>query len=175
MRGLLLCSVLVATLGCVTVVQQEEFGEDLRWEYRVRESTYNGRRASYLSYRGGAVGSYYSTIVAGGRQFELQIATAKLGFEGYRLTDEPRLRPAGIDPALDPEEAKRGWYLAAFAELRRGTPADWVWVQRENLTAWVEPGKLTRLAKRFDLMPILRPADETGLKVGIGVTTIFRF
>jgi hypothetical protein len=165
------------TLGCVTTVQLEEFGEGQRWEYKVRESDYNGRQRASLSYRGQTVGSDYSTIVAAGKRFDFQLKTDRLGFEGYELSGQSRPRPAVSDPPLSEQERKQGWYLAAFDGLRRGTPDDWVWVRRENISAWVDPGRLSRLAARYDIVPILGAENDTGTRVGvgIGVTTIFRF
>ncbi len=162
--------------ACVTVLDQQTLGAEARWEYTIREGSRTGNRASHLTHRGRTVGSYYSVMVIEGRQFLFNLRTGSGELLGYLLSDKERELPAPSGPNLTEEEIDGDWYLAAYQEQRLGTPAHWIWVERENLTAWADPLALTRLAARYGIAPILGDHEAgTRVSVGIGVSTSIRF
>jgi hypothetical protein len=169
--------VFLLVAGCATVTDQQLLGVEENWEYTVRRNERRGQKKSTLTYKNRTVGTYYSAIVVGNRRFQFNIATGPEELAGYGIS---QIEPSAVDsalPAMTEEEIKDGWYLAERQKLRPGTPEDWIWVERENLKAWINPRSLTRLANRYDVGPILRGKDAEGsrISVGIGVTTKVKF
>ena len=159
MRAIPLGAALAAALftlivtACTTVQSREELMPDSRWSYTIRELPGRAERLrGELSFRGRRTALYFSEIVIADRRYTVSLRTTGDGFEGYREDDDfspPEIIAAG--PALSAAERSRGWYHAELEQRRRGTPHDWVWVRRENLAAYLNPGRMHAFARHYQL------------------------
>ncbi|TVQ37647.1 MAG: hypothetical protein EA384_11230 [Spirochaetaceae bacterium] len=154
MPGAAVVAGLLILLGaCTTVQSREELAPDERWSYTVRELPgRDGRLRGELSFRGRRTPLYFSEVVVGSRRFTAALRTTAEGFEGYRedRTFEPP-EPGVSGSSVSTGERSRGWYIAGLDQRRPATPAEWVWVRRENLEAWVNPLRIQAFAAHFKL------------------------
>lgn len=154
LRLVLAAAVLTLTVAaCTTVQSREELVPDNRWSYTIRELPGRAERLrGELSFRGRRIPLYFSEIVIADRRYTAALRTTGDGFEGYREDDDsspPEFVPTA--PALSAAERRRGWYHAELEQRRPGTPHDWVWVRRENLTAYLKPDRMQAFARHYQL------------------------
>ncbi len=193
-REITFSSILMLSLllipGCASIVSEEYPDPDERWRYEIRltrKGTAREGEWGRLAYRGRELPSWFSTIVISGRRFDYLIRKEPADFLGYRQIDdsageEEPVRTPHDDPddihrpdPISERELDRGWYWADFAERKAGTPPDWVWIRRENLSAYVDPAELREFADEYELGPILREEDlpRSGVNLGLSFVTVF--
>lgn len=141
------------TTGCTTVQSRDEFGPDARWTYTIRELPGRGEQLrGELSFRGRRLPLYFSEVVVGNRRYTAALHTTGDPFQGYREDDDfslPEITTGA--PELSRPERSRGWYRSELTQRRTGTPEDWIWVRRENLEAYLNPGRLHAFASHYRL------------------------
>ncbi len=167
-------------VGCTTVTSEVTPDREENWRYTVKEP----RRESApigpvgeLEYRGRDIAPYFDRIVISTRNFEYVIRVERSDYAGYRLSESPvEVNGTNSREAISEEELRREWYFAPLDRRKRGTPEEWVWVQRANVEAFVAPNRVSRLADALDINPIDGPqGDEPSprFSVGIGITQVF--
>lgn len=142
--------------GCRTIDVIEYPDAEGKWKYRVditRPNTENEGRRGYLFYRGRELAGHFSTIIIGETKYDYTISIDPWDFGGY--AKDPAYSPPTSTTSLrvEREEQKRGWYFASANQRRQDTPADWIWVKRENLEAFVDPDKLYLFINKYELTP----------------------
>jgi len=179
-RSVLLTSaplaILVFTLfACQTIDVVEHPDAAGRWKYVVEVtkagSEEEGRRAR-LYYRGKELPGHFSTVIVGETKYDYTIRIDPSDFSGYRKDQDYAPPPRASRDELQDEEEKRGWYFASADQRKRNTPADWIWVERENLEAFVDPDRLYRFINKYQIAPKVEESEppfqfrfsfETGL------------
>jgi hypothetical protein len=127
-----------------------------RWKYRVditKPDTENEGRRAHLYYRGKELAGYFSTVVIGETKYDYTFRINPSDFGGYAKDPDYSPPPLSARLGLEDEELKRGWYFAALNQRRQDTPADWIWVKRENLEAFVDPDRLYNFINKYELIP----------------------
>jgi hypothetical protein len=151
--GLILL-LIVGLSGCQTTAVVEHPDAAGRWRYKLdttRPNTEKGGERGRLYYRGRQLPGYFSTIIIGATRYDFAFRTDPSGFGGY--AKKPGYTPSKVvSMRVDPEDLERGWYFAPMDQRRQNTPDSWIWVKRENLEAFVDPDKLYRFVKRYDLI-----------------------
>jgi len=158
--------VILAVTGCASYQTTESVQPAEHWSYTVRERVPAKGRTEYsgrLTYRNREIEPYFSEIVVGSLRFRFLIQTEREPFSGYRRVENagggaPETKSSSGPPAQN--ELRRGWYLGAADERKSGTPEEWIWVRRENLEAFVDPGRLGDLARDFKLGSIIRKPES---------------
>ena len=142
--------------GCQSIDTIEYPDAEGRWRYRVevtKPGTEEEGRRAHLSYRGKELAGYFSTVIIGETKYDYTIRINPSDFSGY--VKDPDYSPP--DPTnragLEDEEKKRGWDFAPADQRKKDTPADWIWVKRENLEAFVDPDRLHRFLTTYELIP----------------------
>lgn len=170
------CVVFALITACATTTR---LTPEEQWEYTVTESQRLGRaplKTGALRFRDRQIPSYFSTVVIGSRRFEYVIRSDAEPFAGYRLDEEWNGEPPEPEgESVGRTVRNRGWYFAGYGELRPGTPDGWIWIQRENLEAWVDPTAIETFAETHHLAAIHRPPapPRTGVRVSVSVRQTF--
>jgi hypothetical protein len=169
--GFLLLS-LVTLGGCHTVEVVEHPDAGGRWTYRInitRPNTENEGKRGALLYRGREPAVYFSSIIIGGSKYDYLFAIEPGDFSGYIKEPGYKAPTSTSSLPLKEEELRRGWYFAPEDRRRSGTPAQWIWVKRENIEAFVDPDKLYRFSTKYGLIPESdqqKPPIQFGLRFG---------
>ncbi len=167
---------LVFATGCASVRTRDAMGPEGDWEYVIRVQPRVGSadlETGELRFRGRAIPTFFSELVVFGQRYQYRYRTERDPFQGYRADEEfelPEIIEAG--PELTRRERNRGWYLAELEERRPGTPSGWVWVRRENLSAYLDPRELREFAGYYGLAAI---ADRRGVTRDRRSDVQFRF
>ncbi len=149
---------LVVLAGCATVRTRDTLGPERDWEYLIRVQPRVGAEdleTGELRYRGRAVPTVFSELILFGQRYEYRYRTERDTFQGYHRDEE--FEPAEITesgPELTRRDRNRGWYLAEFDERRPGTPSGWIWVRRENLSAYLDPREIREFADYYGLVEL---------------------
>lgn len=141
--------------GCQTVDTVEYPDAEAMWKYRVdftKPGTENGGRSGHLFYRGWELAGYFSTVIIGETKYDYTIQIDPSDFGGYAKDPAYSPPPSTDLLRLEDEEKERGWYFAPADRRRADTPADWIWVKRENLQAFVDPDRLYRFLNKYELI-----------------------
>ncbi|MFP4643918.1 MAG: hypothetical protein ACLFM0_06155 [Spirochaetales bacterium] len=180
-RGLQISAIILALVLSGACASTTRTTPEEHWEYSVTERRRLGSPAvenGVVRYRGSAVPTYFSEFVVGRRRFEYIVRSDEQPFRGYRL-DENWERSPEVNDSLDEpggRERNRGWYFGDLDELRPETPADWIWVRRESLRAWVEPQRIDAFADEHELATMVRTgqagssAGEVRIRIGVRQT-----
>jgi hypothetical protein len=142
--------------GCQSIDIIEYPDAEGRWKYRVditKPDTENEERRAHLFYRGKELAGHFSTVIIGETKYDYTIRINPSDFSGYAKDPNYLPPPLPTQLGLVDEEEKRGWYFAPADQRRRDTPADWIWVKRENLEAFVDPDRLYRFINKYELIP----------------------
>jgi hypothetical protein len=145
-----------SAVSCLTIETVEHPDAAGRWKYRVnitKPHTENEGRAGHLFFRGRELPGCFNTIIIGKTKYDYRIRINPSDFSGYARDPGYVPPPSTSTLKLTPEELKRGWYFAAADQRRQDTPADWIWVKRENLEAFVKPDKVYTFIDKYKLNP----------------------
>jgi hypothetical protein len=104
------------------------------------------REEGILLYRGRLVPDAYQTIVCPIGSFMYRRQPAFVNASSGWLRDAAKMdsllaakSPAASDAAaFTGDDAARGWYEAAFAARRPGTPKHWIWVDFGSKSYWIK-------------------------------------
>ena len=152
---------LLLAVGCTSVQSREELAPDDRWSYTIRELPGRGERLrGELTFRKRRMPLYFSEVVVGSRRFTVVLETTGEGFEGY-LEDSQFSPPQTVSGGapLGSSDRARGWYAAPLEQRRPGTPAEWIWVRRENLSAYLNPQRIDAFARNYQLAQMHEPRE----------------
>lgn len=147
--------ILSVLIGCATVRDRDALGPERNWEYRVREQPRIGSpnlETGELRFRDRGIPIVFSELVLFNERYTYRYRTEYDPFQGYRKDpefDPPEITEAG--PELSRRERNRGWYLSELDERRPGTPGGWIWVRRENLSAYLDPREMREFAEYYRL------------------------
>ena len=137
------------------------------WNYET-EITHEGSRSegsiSRLFYRYNEILPVFDKIIIGDIVFEYKPIVNIWDNTGYLQTGKTSDRPESSG-SVSKSELESGWYLSHEADIKTGTPSDWVWIADEVVEARISPEKINDFAVIFALKPettapILLPTDN---------------
>jgi hypothetical protein len=154
--AVILLSSLFTIGGCSTTAVIEHPDANGRWTYKIavtKPNTENEGKRGSLLYRGREPAVYFSSVIIGGSKYDYLFSIDPGDFSGYAEDPEYNAPTWRSSLRLTKEEQRRGWYFAPKDQRRSGTPAQWIWVRKENIEAFVDPDKLYRFSTRYGLIP----------------------
>ncbi len=143
------------------------------WTYReivTNPGTRSEGRVGYLHLGDEALQGYFDEIVIDDRRYVWHVRINLWDSGGYIPADGPiQPDPPENEPSVTPPMLDRGWYAASYGERRRGTPASWVWVRRDDLAGYIDPSRIGAIAGQLQIEPAeldglhlekMRPSDH---------------
>ena len=160
---------IAAFLSCTTIKSTVNPDIEKKWKYTVviiRAGTKRECERGRLYYKKKEIKGCFSSIIIGDSKYDYLIGRTPLDFEGYKLDEEHIHKEMYVEGSIDDDDMRRGWYSADADKKKRGTPADWIWIRRENLGVFINPRKMNSFIQKYDLLPIIQ---KSGSQVNVRI------
>jgi len=144
-------------LTCVTAKENPDKNKRINWRYEI-ETTAAGTRSEgqigHLFYGENEIGPVFNILVVKKTVYEFLVRENAWDFGGYKKISDSSYTPVACDTKIKESELKQGWYLSSITCKKHGTPADWIWIKRKDLEAFVSPDKIGFVITHFKLNPM---------------------
>jgi hypothetical protein len=132
-------------------------GRSIRVSYHIditKEGTRSEGRSHVLAVNSYTLPDVFTLVYAANKPYQFAVKTQTWGDGGYILDrDGENMAPfKETTNAITPDDWVLGWYEGD--KRKKGTPRSWVYVERDGLTAFVNPDELDRFIafKGFEVM-----------------------
>ncbi len=159
MRYALICIIFISLLffTCVSVKDNSDKNKQTNWKYKIEitaEGTRSEGEVGHLSYGAKEIGPVFNIIVVNKAAYEFLIRENAWDFGGYKKISDRSYTPVLCDTKIDDVELTQGWYLSSNTCKKQGTPAEWIWIKRKDLEAFLNPDKISIFIKHYKLNPM---------------------
>ncbi len=171
-RGAGMIFAILILMGCQTLVSKEFPAPE--WQYQIKTDKVGEKRGvqwGYLFFKGRELKSYFNTVVIDQTRYDFTINTENLPAGGFWINAEHITPKSSSMQGIEAEEFKRGWYLASLDQKKADTPGDWIWVKRENIEAFLDPGRIYSFVSKYKISPIVggdKDSSPFQLRMGFG-------
>ncbi|MFP4385278.1 MAG: hypothetical protein ACLFSE_14635 [Spirochaetia bacterium] len=136
-------------------VRQKEVAEPpTEWHYVV-ETTNPGTRSEgkigHLFFRELEIPGVFDEIIVRNTLYQYYQRSHLWDFAGYVIEKDFSDKVAYGEDSINDSERRTGWYYGRRSQKKQDTPANWVWVRREGVQAFLNPEHIVEFVKKYRL------------------------
>ncbi|MDC7126399.1 MAG: hypothetical protein PQJ46_12580 [Spirochaetales bacterium] len=128
------------------------------WKYE-EETTNEGTRSQgklfRLYYRYSEIQPVFSKVIINNKIYNYKSMDHPWDSYGYLYNNETIGKPSITEHNITSDDLEKGWYESTFYEQKRGTPSEWVFLGRNDISVWIAPEKIESFTKENDFGEIL--------------------